>query len=118
MRTLYPCIDEVGLLQNVEGFGLHPFLNSPLATLSTGTQRKVWLAVALAAGTTVTLLDEPLNALDTKSLKHLRSTLLACAQDRSRVWIVASHEDLGADSWCDTLEMDSSSSAQCPAGAG
>ena len=107
MRTLYPCIDEVGLVQNVEGFSLHPFLKSPLATLSTGTQRKVWLAVALAAGTTVTLLDEPLNALDAKSLEYLRSVLVKCAQDPARAWIVASHEDLGSGSArCDILEMD------------
>jgi ABC-type sulfate/molybdate transport systems ATPase subunit len=78
-----------------------------LATLSTGTQRKVWLAVALAAGTTVTLLDEPLNALDAKSLEYLRSVLVKCAQDPSRAWIVASHEDLGSgSSHCDILEMD------------
>jgi molybdate transport system ATP-binding protein len=78
-----------------------------LATLSTGTQRKVWLSVALAAGTKVTLLDEPMNALDAKSLDYLRSVLLNCAQDTSATWIVASHEDLGeGSSLCDLLDMD------------
>jgi ABC-type multidrug transport system ATPase subunit len=106
MRALYPGIDENRLAQNVEGFGLHSFLDLPLTTLSTGTQRKVWLSMALAAGTEATLLDEPLNALDAKSLEYLRSALVHCAQDSVRAWIVASHEDLGVGSLtAETLEM-------------
>ncbi len=96
MRTLYPGVDSRALARHVDGFELNPFLNLPLSTLSTGTQRKVWLAIALSAGTRVTLLDEPLNALDAKSAAHLRAALLECAQDGSRAWIVASHEELGA----------------------
>jgi len=96
MRSLYPAIDEEGLAQHVEGFGLHPFLNVPLALLSTGTQRKAWLAMALAAGTRVTLIDEPFNALDVKSLTYLRLALHRCANALSSAWIVASHEDPGA----------------------
>ena len=45
----------------------------------TGTPRKVWLAAALAAGTSVVLLGEPLSALDAAT-----------------AFIVASHESLGA----------------------
>lgn len=96
MRTLYPGVDSEALAKHVEGFELNPFLNLPLSTLSTGTQRKVWLAIALSAGTPVTLLDEPLNALDAKSSAHLRSTLLEFAHDNSLAWIVASYEELGA----------------------
>jgi ABC-type multidrug transport system ATPase subunit len=106
MRALYPSVDEEGLAQNVEGFGLHPFLRLPLATLSTGTQRKVWLSIALAAGTKATLLDEPLNALDAKSLEYLRSVFVRCAKDAERAWIVASHEELGAGTLkTEVLEM-------------
>lgn len=106
MRSLYPRLDDASLAQHVEGFGLRVFLNAPLATLSTGTQRKVWLAIALAAATTVTLLDEPLNALDAQSLDYLRSVMAQCAQDTSRVWIVVSHEDVGsAGAQCEQLEM-------------
>lgn len=95
MRTLYPGVDNQALAWHVQGFGLDTLMALPLSTLSTGTQRKVWLAIALAAGTRVTLLDEPLNALDANSLAHLRATFLACAQDASRAWIVTSHEELG-----------------------
>ena len=96
MHNLYSSVNSEALSKHVVGFELHPFLNSPLSTLSTGTQRKVWLAIALCAGTPVTLLDEPLNALDAKSSAYLRSALMECAQDYSRVWIVASHEELDA----------------------
>lgn len=95
MRSLYPTIDEEGLAQHVEGFGLHPFLNTPMATLSTGTQRKAWLAMALAVGTRVTLIDEPFNALDVPSLAYLRAALQRCASTTSSAWIVTSHEDPG-----------------------
>jgi len=106
MRTLYPSLDEEGLAKDIEGFGLHPFLEFPLASLSTGTQRKVWLTIALAAGTKATLLDEPFNALDAKSLEYLRSAFGHCAHDTSRAWIVASHEDLGVGLlMTETLDM-------------
>ncbi len=96
MASLYAQRDGHALARHVEGFELGPFVHSPLATLSTGTQRKVWLAMALSAGTSVTLLDEPLNALDAKSAAHLRTCLARAAQDPGRACLVASHEDLGA----------------------
>ena len=96
MASLYPQHDAQALAQHVEGFALAPFVHSPLATLSTGTQRKVWIAMALSAGTSVTLLDEPLNALDAASAAHLRSCLAQAAQNPDRACLVASHEDLGA----------------------
>jgi len=95
LRGLYPSWDDASLKPHVDGFALAPHLRMPLRQLSTGTQRKVWLTAAFAANTPVTLLDEPLNALDAASLEHLRSTLAACARDPSRMWIVASHEPLG-----------------------
>lgn len=97
---LYPRFDAAAAARHVEGFGLAPFLGRRLRELSTGTQRKVWLTAALAAGTRVTLLDEPLNALDRASLAYLLARLgeaaAAAIADAPRAWIVASHEDLGA----------------------
>lgn len=95
MASLYLQLDESALAGHVAGFELASFVHLPLATLSTGTQRKVWLATALSAGTPVTLLDEPLNALDAKSAAHLRASLAQSAQDTGRACLVASHEDLG-----------------------
>jgi ABC-type multidrug transport system ATPase subunit len=95
MRGLYPEFDLQALHRHIAGFALQACLNLPLMTLSTGTQRKVWLATALSAGCQVSLLDEPINALDAASLAHLRVALADCAKDVSRAWIVTSHEDMG-----------------------
>jgi len=92
LQGLYPHFDAHALAQHVAGFGLAPHLGSRIAALSTGTQRKVWLAAALCAGTRVRLLDEPLNALDAASLAHLQQALSAATQQTDTAWIVASHE--------------------------
>jgi ABC-type multidrug transport system ATPase subunit len=94
MRGLYASVDVPALQRHVAGLGLSPFMDAAMRTLSTGTQRKVWLAMALAAGTPVTLLDEPLNALDAASSAYFRASLHTLAQDSSRAWVVASHEAL------------------------
>jgi ABC-type multidrug transport system ATPase subunit len=95
MRSLYPQFDAGSLPAQIAGFGLAAQLDMPLAALSAGTQRKVWLAAALVANTAAVLIDEPVNALDTASLSHLHRELQRCAVDASRAWIVTSHEPLG-----------------------
>lgn len=92
LQGLYPRFDAVAVMAHAEGFGLGPHLGTPLAALSTGTQRKVWLAAALAVGTRLRLLDEPLNALDTASLAYLHAELALAAQQTHTLWLVASHE--------------------------
>ncbi len=93
---LYPQLDLQTLATHVEGFGLGPHMDMLLRTLSTGTQRKVWLAAALSANTPVRLLDEPLNALDTASLEHLHHSLaLAALETPPVVWLVVSHDAFG-----------------------
>lgn len=95
MQHLYPHFDADAAQRHCAGFGLQPHTRLALHKLSTGTQRKVWLVAALAAGTAVTLLDEPMNALDAASQSYLQTALMAQAQDTQRVWITSSHEDLG-----------------------
>ena len=103
---LYPRFDATRLQQQLDGFGLQPFLGARLSELSTGTQRKVWLAAALSAGTAVVLLDEPLNALDAASLRHLRTQLARCAADGEHAWLVASHEPVaGPDDRVTVLDL-------------
>lgn len=96
MRSLYATFDEALLHQHVAALALSPHLDRPLHALSTGTQRKVWVTAALCAGTPVTLMDEPLNALDATSLQHIRQTLTVCAQDTQRAWVLTSHEEIGS----------------------
>lgn len=92
LQGLYPRFDAAAVQAHAQAFGLAPHLGTPLAALSTGTQRKVWLAAALAAGTRLRLLDEPLNALDLASLAYLQAQLVQAAQQRDTLWLVASHE--------------------------
>jgi ABC-type multidrug transport system ATPase subunit len=92
LQGLYPRFDAAAVQAHAHALGLAPHLGAPLAALSTGTQRKVWLAAALAVGTRLRLLDEPLNALDTASLAYLQGQLVRAAQQRDTLWLVASHE--------------------------
>ncbi len=97
LSGLYPRADAVSWRAHVDGFGLQPFLNQPLRTLSTGTQHKAALAAALALHTPLLLLDEPLNALDAASLAYLRGVLGEAALWRDRLVLVVNHEDLGVE---------------------
>lgn len=95
MAHLYPGFDKDELKRHIDAFALNQFLGSQLSILSTGTQRKVWISAALSAGTPITLLDEPFNALDAASTAHLRKALKIAGHDAHRAYIVVSHEDIG-----------------------
>ncbi len=92
LGSLYPRFDPLSAATHADAFGLRPYIGARLSELSTGTQRKVWLAAALAAGTPVVLLDEPLNALDQASLAHLHQALAQAAEAGRQAWVIASHE--------------------------
>ena len=92
IATLYPGFSDAALAEAVQGLQLAPSLVPRIAQLSSGNQRKVALAAALAVGTPVVLLDEPFNALDAASLAWLRSRLRHQAAMALQVWLVASHE--------------------------
>jgi ABC-type multidrug transport system ATPase subunit len=94
LLSLYPRFDSTAAQAVAAELGLTPFMGKRLRELSTGTQRKVWLAAAFAAGTAVVLLDEPLNALDRVSVRQVRARLQRCAQDTGPAWIVVSHDGL------------------------
>lgn len=97
LSRLYPHADASAWDRHVDGFGLRPFLNQPLRALSTGTQHKAALAAALALGTRVLLLDEPLIALDAAAHGHLGEVLAEAAAWRDRLCLVVSHEPLGVE---------------------
>ena len=71
-------------------------LQSPYQ-LSSGSQRKVLLAAALANGAVLTLLDEPLAALDKPSISYLLQALEAEARAPmlGRAVLVAHYDALG-----------------------
>ncbi len=76
----------------VDGFALSPHLSKSLHMLSAGSRRKVWLTAAFAAGTAVTLIDQPFAALDGPAKGFLRELLVDVAAHPSRAWVIADHQ--------------------------
>lgn len=88
----YPRFSTEALTELVAGFSLAPHLHKPLYMLSAGSKRKVWLTAAFAAGTPVTLIDQPFAALDGPSMRFLRELLQDVADHPDRAWVLADFE--------------------------
>ncbi|MPN16698.1 hypothetical protein SDC9_164043 [bioreactor metagenome] len=71
----YPHWSAADFERHVEGFALGEHLHKPLLALSTGSLRKLWMAAAWASGAALTLIDEPLAALDKPSMRYVQETL-------------------------------------------
>ncbi len=87
----YPGFSAEAMAELVEGFDLQPHLTKPLYMLSTGSKRKVWLTAAFAAGTRLTLIDQPFAALDAPAIRFLRELLQDVADHPTRGWLIADH---------------------------
>lgn len=92
LRTRCPRWNAALLQELARALGLQPHLDKTLSMLSTGTRRKVALAGLLAAGATVTCLDQPYAALDMASIRVIREFLHAQADHPTRTWVVADYE--------------------------
>ena len=88
----YPHFNAETMRELAEGFGLGPHLAKPMYMLSAGSRRKVWLTAAFAAGTPLTLIDQPFAALDAPSIRFLRELLSDAADHAARAWLLADHE--------------------------
>lgn len=93
-RPGMPGADAPALAGLLAGLGLEPHLRKPMFMLSTGSRRKVWLAAAFVAGATVTLLDDPLAALDGPSIRVVLGQLAQAAGHPDRAWLVTGYEPL------------------------
>ena len=60
----YPQWSDAALQAHVQGWSLAQHLDKPFHALSSGTQRKIFMAAALASGAPLTLIDEPIAALE------------------------------------------------------
>ncbi len=87
----YPDASAQRLREQVDALGLAKALETPLRDASLGQQRKTLLALALALPVKLLLLDEPFNALDAASAKHLADTLTARAEQGGQVILLTSH---------------------------
>lgn len=103
LRARQPAWCDAAWRGHVAGFGLESHLGKSMHQLSTGTQRKVLLAAALASGASLTLLDEPEAALDRSSIAYLRHAL--CEVGTDRAVIVAHYDTLGALPWRHIVEL-------------
>lgn len=108
LRARHPNWSDGDWQAHAHGLGLDEHLHKEMFRLSTGSQRKVVLAAALASGAPLTLIDEPEAALDWASIRCLREALTAEAQRSrvtGRVWVVAHYEPIPDVAWAQVLPL-------------
>ena len=105
----YPRWSQAVFERHAEVFDLPQHLHKPLLALSTGSQRKLWLAAGWASGAALTLVDEPFAALDRPSERHVMQTLAELSQqpagDVRRCHIVAHWDAMQGVHWADVLQL-------------
>lgn len=92
MASTRPDFDLAAAASLAEAFGLGEHVHKRIDMLSTGSRRKTWLAAAFASGARLTLLDQPMAALDRPSIRLLLALLQEQVGQSRRLWIVADHE--------------------------
>jgi ABC-type multidrug transport system ATPase subunit len=102
----YPGWCTEALQTHVAGWALEPHLDKPFFALSTGTQRKIFMAAALASEAPLVLIDEPVGGLDRPSALYLAQALQARVQGAARnLVLVAHYEPLAGVDWQHTVEL-------------
>lgn len=107
VRLFYPSFDETLLAEAIAGLALAPHQDKALYMLSTGSKRKVWLAAAFASGATLTLLDEPLAALDKVSADFVLQLLGQAAGQSSRAYLISHYDTLDGLELAGLIDLDS-----------
>lgn len=92
LAARYAGFDPDALDDLADGLALGPHRDKAGYMLSAGTKRKVWLAGALASGAALTLLDEPVAALDRASIDYLLELFTEAAASTARAWVVADYQ--------------------------
>ncbi len=82
-------LDTAAWRQHIAGFGLAPHAHKTLHMLSTGMRRQAALAAVLAAGASLSLLDEPLAGLDGPAGQYLLQALSALGAQPQRAVLMA-----------------------------
>ncbi|QNP59370.1 ABC transporter ATP-binding protein [Paenacidovorax monticola] len=105
LPAAYPGWSGAALRSHADGWELAPHQDKPFHALSTGTQRKFFMAAALASGAPLTLIDEPVAGLDKPSIRYLQQALDALAGAQDRLVLVAHYEALPGVAWRSTLDL-------------
>lgn len=71
-------------------FGLEPYLDKKLSTLSGGTKQKVNIVLAFMFDSPLLILDEPTNGLDPAAVIQLKK-LLALEKEKGKTILITSH---------------------------
>ncbi|NNE78376.1 MAG: ABC transporter ATP-binding protein [Pricia sp.] len=74
----------------ISAFGLEPFLDKKLATLSGGTKQKVNIVLAFMFDCPLLILDEPTNGLDPAALIRLKE-LIREEKQKGKTFLITSH---------------------------
>jgi ABC-type multidrug transport system ATPase subunit len=94
------------LQTHVQGWALEPHLDKPFFALSTGTQRKIFMAAGLASGAPLVLIDEPVGGLDRPSMLYLSHALQARQlSGATGLVLVAHYETLPGVHWDGVLDL-------------
>ncbi len=72
-------------------FGLGPYYDSPIATLSMGTKQKVAIIAAFLHEPPLLVLDEPMNGLDAKSSRILKDLISIHTERRDSAVLFSTH---------------------------
>ena len=96
--------------------GLAALADRPFGTLSSGERQRAWIALALAQGARVMLLDEPTSHLDVRYAHEVLALLHAIARDGATV-VVVLHDLNQAAQYADRVALLAGGSIEGPAGA-
>lgn len=91
MRQHLPCWSDGMQTDLIKDLRLTPHLGKRLDMLSTGSRRKVGLLAALAAGATVTLIDQAFVSLDQSAIRVVEQALVDASHHTQRAWLVADY---------------------------
>jgi ABC-type multidrug transport system ATPase subunit len=91
-RQAQPAWNDTALVDLLAEMSLSEHLHKPMLGLSMGMRRKLRLAAALASGAALTLIDDPLAALDARSIRWVEGVLSDCATARRRLFVTTAYD--------------------------
>jgi len=97
--------DDTGAIERaLAAVGMSGFSGRRFETLSSGERQRIWIALALAQGAPVLLLDEPTSHLDVR-VAHEILALLRAQAEAGRTIVCAMHDLNDAATYADALML-------------